>query len=216
MYSEIIFKITDSISNLQFGFLIYNWSTLQVATVTLFCQRGLYLHVAPKLIPFILIPIRHLILYLISDFWLNCDLQGAGISGWLWSDQSQREIPAPCRSQFNQKSVIGYIILILIRQMPVFVVVNYQISNLLLCCLVFCKTVYIPGLLLVLIHVNDVLFHINIHSALVIFVDDTEYYGPVNLQHDTDLLIDWSSRFFPCFNHTQCRHVSFRADRIAS
>ena len=36
------------------------------------------------------------------------------------------------------------------------------------------------------------------------------------LQHDINLLLDWSSRSYLCFNPIKCVHISFRANRITS
>ena len=36
------------------------------------------------------------------------------------------------------------------------------------------------------------------------------------LQHDMNLLFDWSSRSYLCFNPIKCIHISFRANRITS
>ena len=80
----------------------------------------------------------------------------------------------------------------------------------------------ILGPLLFLICINDI-FLINIHSSLLTFADDTKCFGPVTnctdeqlLQHDINLLFDWSSRSYLCFNPIKCVHISFRANRITS
>ena len=80
----------------------------------------------------------------------------------------------------------------------------------------------ILGPLLFLIYINDI-FHINIHHSLLTFADDTKCFGPVTncpdkqlLQHDIDLLLDWSSQSYLYFNPTKCVHISFRTNRITS
>ena len=67
------------------------------------------------------------------------------------------------------------------------------------------------------------IFHINIHNSLLTFADDTKCFGPVTsctdeqlLQCDIDLLLDWSSRSYLCFNPTKCVHISFRATSVTS
>ena len=80
----------------------------------------------------------------------------------------------------------------------------------------------ILGPLLLLIYINDI-FHINIHSSLLTFADDTKCFGPVTnctdkqlLQHDIDLLLDWSSQSYLSFNPTKRVHISFRANKTTS
>ena len=80
----------------------------------------------------------------------------------------------------------------------------------------------ILGPLLFLIYINDIFF-INIHNSLLTFADDTKCFGPVTnctneqlLQHDIDLLLDWSSQSYLRFNPSKCVHISFRASSITS
>ena len=76
--------------------------------------------------------------------------------------------------------------------------------------------------LLFLICINDI-FLISIHNSLLTFADDTKCFGPVTnctdeqlLQHDKNLLFDWSSRSCLCLNPIKCVDISFGANRITS
>ena len=78
------------------------------------------------------------------------------------------------------------------------------------------------GPLLFLIYINDI-FYINIHNSLLTFADDTKCFGPVTnctdeqlLQHDIDLLLEWSSQSYLHFNPSKCVHISLRANSITS
>ena len=80
----------------------------------------------------------------------------------------------------------------------------------------------ILGPLLFLICINDI-FLISIHNSLLTFADDTKCFGPITnctneqlLQHDINLLFDWSSRSYLCLNPIKCVHNSFKANRITS
>ena len=125
-------------------------------------------------------------------------LWSAGISGRLWSWFRSY---LPDRSQF--------------------VVINNQPSTL-LPVLSGVPQGSILGPLLFLIYINDI-FHINIHNSLLAFADNTECFSPVTnctdeqlVQHDIDLLLDWISRSYLCFNPSKCVHISFRANSITS
>ena len=72
IYNEIISKITDSISNAQFGFL-KNRSKLQ--QLLILSPRSLPVVPKLQLMPSILTSTRPLILYSTANFQLNCGLQ---------------------------------------------------------------------------------------------------------------------------------------------
>ena len=191
IYNEVISKITNFISNVQFGFL-KNRSTLQ--QLLIFVNEIFTCGTQSDAVYF---DIRKAFDSVCHNQ-LLVKLWSAGISGQLWSW---------FRSYLSDRSQ--------------FVVINNQPSSL-LPVLSGVPQGSILGPLLFLIYINDI-FHINIHHSLLTFTDDTKCFGPVTnctdeqlLQHDIDLLLDWSSRSYLCFNPTKCVHISFRANRITS